>query len=200
MDNKDSIDLNNPAKKRLILSGLIDLVVALFFITLICFTLFYIICPIFNIATDYTVNFDNNYSIIIAKYFGGMSVLIAVLFLIIGLTFLIGLTFSFSYIKSSFSIAKLKLKDAKTKNKILTLHGITQIIIGVIAITLAFYTLIKLRGNESAKITALLDTIVAILFITTGSIKLDSAKTIRKTNIPIQQLYSKNYPNYFYYD
>jgi hypothetical protein len=200
MDNKDSYKMNNPAKKKLIISGLVDLFVALFFITLICFTLFYIICPLFNITTEYTVNFDNNYSIMIARYFGGMSGLVAVLFLIIGLTFLIGLIFSFSYIKSSFSIARMTLKDAKTKNKILTLHGITQIIIGIIAITLALYTIIKLNGIKSAYITAVLDTIVAVLFLTTGSIKLDSAKTIRKTNTPIQGLYSQNYPSYYYYD
>lgn len=200
MNDKDSNSMNNPAKNKLVLSGLMDLIIALFFGLLIAFTLFFLICPIFNITTEYTTGLDNNYSIVVAKYFGGMSGLVAILFLIIALIFLIGLIFSFSYIKSCFTIAKMKLPNAKTKSKILTLHGITQILIGIISITLAVFILIKLKQFDSAKIIALLNTFIAIAFLTTGSIKVSSAKSIRNAIIPVQNPYQQNYPNYYYYN
>lgn len=199
--SKESIPMNNPSKRKLILSGLIDLIIALFFGILIAFTLYYLILPIFSTSSEYASAYELNCDVVIAKLFGGMPMLVMSLFLAIGFSFLIGLIFSFCYVKSCFVFAKMDLAQAKTKTKIMTFYGLTQVFIALIAIVFAIFVMIKLNNDIYSKTVALTDFCVGIAFSTTGAIKIASAKSIKHTNIVYKNTNPslQALPSYYYY-
>mgnify|MGYP000848399521 CR=1 FL=1 len=184
----------NPAKARLILSGILDLALAIFFSMLIVFTLLYILCPILNITPKFLQSYNNNYDMVIATFVGGMKGLTTLILFGVAFVFMIGFMCSFPYIKSCFFLARANLSKAKEKTKTLTLNGIVQIIVGVISFGLAVFTIIKFSSLNTAKSTIIMGIIVGVLFIFNGSIKTSCAQLIKNEIVKITNPTYTKYP------
>lgn len=195
--------MKNPAKIKLVFSGLIDFIVAMFFAMMIAFTVYFLASPIFNVSSQYAAGVGNHYDVVIAKLFGGMSVLVATLFLATGLAFLGCLIFSLFYIKSCFSVARMELQDSKTKVRAITLHGITQVMIGIVAFVVTIYSAVTLDMSTSLRIIIIFDAAVGLAFLSTGMLKLAAAKSIKYAKVPtryVEQTQIQPYQNYYYYN
>lgn len=190
--------MKNTAKPKLILSGFLDLIVAIFFGMLIVFTLIYLISPLINVWTPYASEYPTDYSMVVANFFGGFSGLIVILFLATCFVFLLGLIFSFSYVKPCFSIAKMKLPEAKAKTKLLTLYGITQLIVALNAFIICIYIIVMINEDSSAKIVIGQNCLFGLAFLISGSIKLSSARAIKKAAVITQDMFSPPFYNQYY--
>lgn len=193
--------MRNPAKARLIFSGLTDLVVAIFFGILIVFTLFFIISPFFNHVTPFSPESNLfKYDAMVANFFGGMSVFVATLYLTVGGIFLLGLIFSFSYVKLCFVIAKMNIDDASKKTSPLIACGVMQVIVGAVALAASLFILIRMQFTSSTQIVIILNAASCVAFVTSAALKLSSAKMIKDEAIRRHDLrYVNRPPNVYRY-